>query len=162
MASTAISGPWPHSHTPSPAITPTVATPTTATRTRTAHAPDTTAANQPTTAPEATCEDLEVAISELATNAVRAAGAVNRQGAAWSYRLTVTAHPGALHFDVTDPSPALPVLREPDPVACLDALAESGRGLPMLRGYGFTWRPLQHYRWGSKTIRYQHLTSRAH
>jgi anti-sigma regulatory factor (Ser/Thr protein kinase) len=108
-----------------------------------------------------TCEDLEVVISELATNAVRAAVAINRQGAAWSYRLSITAQPDTLHIDVTDPSPAIPVIREPDPLAGLDAFAESGRGLPMLREYGFTWHTLQHYRWGSKTIRYQRLTDQA-
>ncbi|WP_181799512.1 ATP-binding protein [Kitasatospora acidiphila] len=103
-------------------------------------------------------EDLEVVVSELATNAVRAAAAVNRQGSAWSYRLVIDRTPTGFCIDVTDPSPAIPLLPEPTPTA-LDLLTESGRGLPMLRAYGFTWHALQQYHQGSKTIRYQLSTS---
>lgn len=89
--------------------------------------------------PEGTIDTLELAVSELVTNAIRASGpghlplAGPGAEAADVIRLTLRHRPGRLVIEVFDASPDPPVLADADPEA------ESGRGLILVQALSKEW-----------------------
>jgi anti-sigma regulatory factor (Ser/Thr protein kinase) len=80
------------------------------------------------------CEDVELVVSELVTNALRYAS-VPPGDVAWEtpFRLSLLRSGGRLTCAVTDPSDEVPVRRKPDFVS------QTGRGLHLVEAFSDSW-----------------------